>query len=108
MRRFFPDETPQSTGGTLLRLVGRIFGDREVSKRAMVGMINGAWSHLCEPTIREVPKIRNTFVFIFNLKEELDRAWEGRPWQVFGNTLQLKQWEESIRPQNVNFDLADF
>ncbi|CAL1371790.1 unnamed protein product [Linum trigynum] len=104
----FNDEAPQPHGGTRLRLVGRMFGDRDISKQAMVGMINRAWSHFCEPSVQDISKIRNTFNFIFNRKEEMDHAWEGRPWQISGNTLQLKQWEESVRPQNVNFDLADY
>ncbi|CAL1359112.1 unnamed protein product [Linum trigynum] len=38
----------------------------------------------------------------------MDRAWEGRPWQISENTLQLKPWDENIRPQYINFDLADY
>ncbi|CAL1404880.1 unnamed protein product [Linum trigynum] len=104
----FNDEAPRPQGGSRLRLVGRMFGDREISKQAMVGMINRAWSHFCEPSVQKIHKTRNTFIFLFNHKGEMDRAWEGRPWQISGNTLQLKQWEESVRPQNVNFDLADY
>ncbi|CAL1357765.1 unnamed protein product [Linum trigynum] len=103
----FADTVPNQQGGSL-RLVGRMFGERDVNKRAMIGMINGIWSNFCEPTVQDIQKTANTFVFIFNRKEEMDRAWEGRPWQVSGNTLQLKKWEDSIRPLNINFDLADY
>ncbi|CAL1370103.1 unnamed protein product [Linum trigynum] len=104
----FPNEEPYQQVTPRLRLVGKVLGERDVSKRAMVGMINGAWSHFSEPTVQDIPKFRNIFIFIFNHKEEMDRVWEGRPWQISGNTLQLKPWEENIRPQNINFYLADY
>ncbi|CAL1361782.1 unnamed protein product [Linum trigynum] len=104
----FNDEVPQHLGEPKLRLVGKLFTEREVRWKAMLGMINGAWSQFCEPEIQEVGKTRNTFIFIFNRKEEMDRAWEGRPWQISGNMLQLKQWDQNTRPQNMDFSLADF
>ncbi|CAL1378214.1 unnamed protein product [Linum trigynum] len=104
----FSDDVPLHLAEPKLRLVGKLFCDREINKKILAGMINGAWSHFCEPTIQDIPRARNIFIFIFNQKEEMEKAWEGRPWQISGSMLQLKQWDQATRPQNIDFNLAEF
>ncbi|CAL1390385.1 unnamed protein product [Linum trigynum] len=104
----FIDEVPLLQQGIRLCLVGKIFSERDINKRSMSGMINGAWSHFCEPVVQEVPRTKNTFMFTFDNKEEMNRAWAGRPWSVSGNMLQLKLWDDSMKPQDINFDMVDF
>ncbi|CAL1390626.1 unnamed protein product [Linum trigynum] len=104
----FTDEFPQSQEGPRLRLVGKLFTEREISRWTISGKINGAWSHFCEPTVHEVQRAKNTFIFTFGTAAEMEKARVGRPWNVSGCMLQLKQWDESIIPQDLPFDLADF
>ncbi|CAL1377139.1 unnamed protein product [Linum trigynum] len=96
----FTDEVLECQGGSRLRLVGKLFSEREINKKSISGMINGAWSHFCEPVVRDLLRSRNLFIFVFDTPEEKEKAWAGRPWQVSGCMLQLKQYEEKIRPRS--------
>ena len=46
----------------------------------------------------------NTFVADFATKRERDRVWEGSPWHISKNAVVPAEFDDCMRPDEVQFD----
>ena len=46
----------------------------------------------------------NTFVAEFETQRDRDRIWNGSPWHISKNAVVLAEFEDCMRPDEVQFD----
>ncbi|CAN0881131.1 hypothetical protein LINGRAHAP2_LOCUS14055 [Linum grandiflorum] len=52
--------------------------------------------------------LRNTFVFNFQSKAEMEEVWKGRPWKVSDTLRNLKKWDSQGKPTNLKLNKGDW
>lgn len=88
----------------MILLVGQVQGHQICSLPVLLRTLSGQWSHLQNfPVVERV--YANTFVFSFQ-NEEDRRAVEIGTWNVLGNLLALRRWDEMCSLRELRFEYA--
>lgn len=85
-------------------LLGTILTTRVYRRFTLSEIITKAWG----PRIKIENLGQNFFKFVFSAKAERDRVFRGRPWNINGAHLILKEWPETMAINKVPFDTTTF
>ncbi|CAN0918493.1 hypothetical protein LINGRAHAP2_LOCUS30896 [Linum grandiflorum] len=71
----------------------------------MKGATRIPWKEAEEVDIRN--EGGNIFIFTFSSEEQRNLVWRKRPWVIANSFLNLKKWDETSEPRNIDFRSAD-
>jgi len=89
-----------------LTLVGKIVADRVLNKHAVRNTIIRSWNPKFGVTISDLDD--NIFLFKFKSEIDLRRIWNGEPWTIMGNHLNLKKWHADANVNDIDFSHSCF
>lgn len=82
-------------------LIGRIFGDNIANFTSLRNALDKIWNTVKPFKSRELST--NLYQFVFELEEDKQRIFNGRPWVFDGQCIILKQWKENMNPLTESF-----
>ena len=90
----------------LILLIGKILSKKSFPKMLVKEILSKAWNVVNDVEISVVD--RNVFVFSFQHKADVRRAWDRRPWLIKGEHLILKRFSPEHSLAEVEFSTTEF
>jgi hypothetical protein len=89
-------------------LLGKVLSLSVVHASAIQGAMKPAWGNPASLKIRSIGvKSDNLFVVEFNFKQDMKWALNGSPWVVGRYFVLLREYDEPLKPSEINFNSMD-
>ncbi|XP_050216179.1 uncharacterized protein LOC126667249 [Mercurialis annua] len=89
-----------------LVLFGKFWGTKIFYPASVRETLARSWRAFSGLTVKK--DASNVFIFTFSRVEDLERAWNGRPWCLSNNLLVLQRWTPDSSLESIDFSCSPF